>query len=257
MAKARDLTVAAHKEAKARHAPAVLPLVVSNLNYQVSGHRLIERVSFALQSDSCTIILGPNGAGKSLLLRLCHGLIKPSQGSITWGGQSPARAHRWVAMVFQKPVLLRRSAAANIEYALAVKGIRRNSRKQQVEKALTRAGLGHLAIRRARVLSGGEQKRLAIARAQAMQPQVLLLDEPTSNLDPIATYTIESLIQQICNSGTRIIMTTHDLNQAQRLGDDVLFLHKGRLLEHTPADEFFARPRSQQAAAFTEGKLVY
>jgi tungstate transport system ATP-binding protein len=254
---ARDHTFSTYAETEARQVSTVLPLVVRNVGYQAGGHHLIEHMSFSLHPGLCTIILGPNGAGKSLLLRLCHGLLKPSRGAITWGGQTPARAHRWVSMVFQKPVLLRRSAAANIDYALAIKGIPRKSRKQQVKEALARAGLEHIANRPARVLSGGEQQRLAIARAQAGQPQVLLLDEPTSNLDPTATYTIEVLIQRIRASGTRIIMTTHDLNQARRLGNEVLFLHKGRLLEHTLAEEFFNHPGTEQAVRFIEGKLVY
>ncbi|HEX2239098.1 MAG TPA: phosphate ABC transporter ATP-binding protein [Gammaproteobacteria bacterium] len=244
--------------AKARTPSPVLPLVARDVCYRAGdGEPLIRNISLVLQSGPCTVLLGPNGAGKSLLLRLCHGLIKPNQGAIRWGGQSPARAHRWVAMVFQKPVLLRRSAAANIDYALALKGIPRRSRKLRVEEALTRAALAAIANRPARALSGGEQQRVAIARAWATQPQVLLLDEPTANLDPIATYRIETLIQTIREAGTRIIMSTHDLNQARRLGDEVLFLHQGRLLEHTPAEEFFAHPQSAQAAAFIDGKLVY
>jgi tungstate transport system ATP-binding protein len=253
----REIAAARDDHTEIRAPCGMLPLVVRELCYQAGCQRLIDRVSFTLRPGLCTMVLGSNGAGKSLLLRLCHGLIKPSRGTIVWGGQSPARAHRWLAMVFQKPVLLRRSAAANIDYALAVKGIPRHSRKQRVAEALARAELSTIANRPARVLSGGEQQRLAIARAQASQPQGLLLDEPTANLDPMATYTIEALVQTIRDAGTRIIMSTHDLGQARRLGDEVLFLHKGRLLEHTPADEFFDRPRTEQAAAFIDGKLIY
>jgi tungstate transport system ATP-binding protein len=256
IASKREVVVADDAPRQAGGSSPVLPLVLSDVCYQAGGQRLIDDISFTLRGGPSTVLLGPNGAGKSLLLRLCHGLIKPSRGAITWGGQSPARAHRWVAMVFQKPVLLRRSAAANIDYALAVKSVSRRSRKQQVEAALERAGLSSIANRPARVLSGGEQQRLAIARACVARPQVLLLDEPTANLDPMATYAIETLIQTIRDTGTHIIMSTHDLPQARRLGDDALFLHKGRLLEHTPAEEFFEWPRSQQAADFIEGKLL-
>jgi tungstate transport system ATP-binding protein len=235
----------------------VLPLVAKALCYEAGGQRLIDRVSFTLTPGPCTVLLGANGAGKSLLLRLCHGLIEPSVGVISWANQTPTRAHRWVAMVFQKPVLLRRSAAANIEYALALKGFPRRKRKKQVDEALRSAGLSAIANRSARVLSGGEQQRLAIARAWALQPQVLLLDEPTSNLDPTATHAIETMIRDIRNAGTRIIMSTHDLNQTRRLCDEILFIHKGRLLEHASAEEFFERPRSEEARAFIEGKLIY
>ncbi len=255
--KERDAAVNQDAPAQYGLSSPVLPLIASDVGYLANGQRLIDRVSFTLRPGPCTMILGPNGAGKSLLLRLCHGLIEPSHGSITWRGQSPARAHRWLAMAFQKPVLLRRSAAANLDYALAVKGVPRRSRRPRVAEALEHAGLAHLANRPARVLSSGEQQRLAIARAWVTQPKVLLLDEPTANLDPIATHAIEMLIQAIHSAGTCIIMSTHDLAQARRLSDEVLFLHKGRLLEHTPAEEFFECPRTEQAAAFIAGELFY
>ncbi|HSF32186.1 MAG TPA: ATP-binding cassette domain-containing protein, partial [Candidatus Tectomicrobia bacterium] len=166
-----------------------------------------------------------------------------------------ARQHR--AMVLQRPVLLRRSVAANISYALSLHGVRRRQRRALVNEALEQAGLLDLATRPARVLSGGEQQRLALARAWAVKPQVLLLDEPTANLDPAATQAVESLLGQIDKRRTKVIMTTHDLGQARRLADEVLFLHRGRLLEHAPAGEFFSRPRSKEAAAFLEGRLLW
>ncbi len=251
---ANDRDRASDREPPSAHGP--LPLVVSDLSYHAGGRCLLEGISFTLRPGPCTMLLGPNGAGKSLLLRLCHGLIKPTQGEITWGGQSPVLAHHWVAMVFQKPVLLRRSAAANLAYALAVRGVPRRTRKALVDQTLTGAGLDHLAQRPARVLSGGEQQRLAIARAWILRPQVLLLDEPTASLDPSATHEIENMIQTIRKSGTRIIMSTHELTQARRLGDEVLFIYKGRLLAHTTVREFFNQPRSEQASAFLAGHLL-
>ncbi len=236
--------------------PRILPLTVSELGFAVGGRRLLDQVSFTLQAGSCTILLGPNGAGKSLLLRLCHGLLQPTAGAITWANRNPGEVRQQLAMVFQHPVLLRRSAAANIAYGLIIKGIGRRERKSQVAAALACAGLSHLADRPARVLSGGEQQRLAIARAWALQPQALFLDEPTSNLDPAATLAIENLIRAIHSKGTAVIMATHDLGQARRLAQNVLFLHQGRLLEHSPAPEFFVHPRSAEATAFLQGKLL-
>ncbi|HYQ90611.1 MAG TPA: ATP-binding cassette domain-containing protein [Candidatus Competibacteraceae bacterium] len=209
-----------------------------------------------LDARTLLVVLGPNGAGKSLLLRLCDGLLTPTSGTLDWNGRSPAQARPYRAMVFQRPVLLRRSAAANIAYALGARGVARHERKERVTEALARTGLTHLADRPARVLSGGEQQRLAIARAWALQPQVLFLDEPTANLDPAATRAIEQLIRQIRGSGTTIMMTTHNLGQARRLAHEVLFLHHGRLLEQTAATEFFAQPRCPEAAAFLRGDLV-
>jgi len=160
-------------------------------------------------------------------------------------------------MVFQRPVLLRRSTAANIAYVLRLQGMPRRQRRATVVEVLELAGLVPLAARPARVLSGGEQQRLALARAWALRPQVLFLDEPTASLDPAATRAVEALLDQMYQTGTKIVRTTHDLGQAQRLADEVLFLHQGRLVEFAPATAFFTNPQSKEAAAFLAGKLVW
>jgi tungstate transport system ATP-binding protein len=235
----------------------LFPLMLHEVSFEAGGKHLIDRISCACAGHPCTVVLGPNGAGKSLLLRLCHGLIRPSSGLILWNGRGVDAARRYQAMVFQRPVLLRRSVTANISYALGVHGVPRRQRRSLASEALEQAGLLDLAARPARVLSGGEQQRLALARAWALKPQVLLLDEPTANLDPAATQAIETLLEQVYKAGTRIIMTTHDLGQARRLADAVLFLHRGRLLEHGPASEFFSNPQSKEAAAFLAGRLLW
>jgi tungstate transport system ATP-binding protein len=237
--------------------PTLFPLRLQEVCFVVGGQPLIDHISCACGSCPCTMVLGPNGAGKSLLLRLCHGLIRASSGSIRWHEMDVGAARRYQAMVLQRPVLLRRTVAANINYALSVHGVPRRQRQALVCEALTQAGLLDLAARSARVLSGGEQRRLALARAWALKPQVLLLDEPTANLDPAATQAVEALLERIHRTGTKIIMTTHDLGQARRLADEVLFLHRGRLLEHAPASEFFRKPESREAAAFLEGQLLW
>lgn len=237
--------------------PTILPLVVEKVCFEAGGKRLIDGITCTIEPGTRTIVLGPNGAGKSLLLRLCHGLLQPSAGQVIWGGSDPQTARRQQAMVFQRPVLLRRSAAANITYALSVRGMPRRERKQRVAEALELAGLSPLAQRSARVLSGGEQQRLALARAWALRPQVLFHDEPTANLDPTATHAVEALLDRIHQAGTTIIMTTHDLGQARRLASDVLFLHRGRLIEHAPAAVFFTKPQSAEAAAFLAGRLLW
>jgi tungstate transport system ATP-binding protein len=235
----------------------ILPLVLREVCFEAAGEYLIDHISCVIEAQPYTVILGPNGAGKSLLLRLCHGLIRASSGSIRWRGLDVRAARRYQAMVFQRPVLLRRSVAANISYALRIRGTVRRQRQALVREALHQAGLVDLADRPARLLSGGEQQRLALARAWVLTPQVLLLDEPTASLDPAATQAVETLLEQISASGTKMIMTTHDLGQARRLADEVLFLHRGRLLEHGAAPEFFSQPKSQEAAAFLEGRLVW
>ena len=239
-------------------AESVLPLRLEGVTYRSPGRSrgapLIDGISATLTAGPRTIVLGPNGAGKSLLLRLCHGLIRPSAGRILWARPDAAAAQ---AMVFQRPVLLRRSALANVTYALALRGIGRAERRARAEAALARAGLADLAGRPARVLSGGEQQRLALARAWALAPEVLFLDEPTANLDPAATRRVEELVAQIQAAGSKIVMTTHDLGQARRLAEEVLFLNRGRLLEQSPAIDFFMRPKSREAAAFLAGELLW
>ena len=239
---------------------AILPLSLSEVTYEANGQRLIDRLSLVFGAGPRSIVLGPNGAGKSLLLRLCHGLLRPTSGRVAWAGdgaKNGAEAARHQAMAFQRPVLLRRSALANVTYPLALRRVPRRHRKQLALAALERAGLAELAQRPARVLSGGEQQRLALARAWVLEPQVLFLDEPTANLDPGATRRIEALIDGFHRNGTKIVMTTHDLGQARRLADEVLFLHRGRLVERAPAQTFFHAPRSREAAAFLKGELLW
>ena len=236
--------------------PTILPLRVDGLRFVAGREVLLHELTFELRAGRRTTILGPNGAGKTLTLRLCHGLIEPSGGSVTWSA-SPAAARLGQAMVFQDPVVLRRSVAANVAYALAVRGVRRRERAARVAEALARTGLAGLASRPARVLSTGERKRLALARAWALRPQVLFLDEPTANLDPAASRAVEEIINAIHASGTKIVMTSHDLGQARRLADEVLFLHRGRLVEHAPADRFFDAPASREAQAFLKGELLW
>lgn len=235
----------------------ILPLALSHVGFAIGGKALLSDISFRLEGMGCTIVLGANGAGKSLLLRLCHGLLQPSQGMVSWTGPGAADAARRQAMVFQHPIMLRRSVAANVEVALKLRNIPAKLRPEMVSKALARGGLSQLAKRPARVLSGGEQQRLAVVRAAALTPQVLFLDEPTSSLDPSAARQIEDLIKGVQARQTRIVMTTHDLGQARRLADEVIFLHRGRLVEKTPAAEFFRAPRSPEAQAFLKGDLVW
>jgi tungstate transport system ATP-binding protein len=164
-------------------------------------------------------------------------------------------ARRKQAMMFQRPVLLRRSALDNVIYALKVAG-GADARALAME-ALKEVGLAHLAHRPARVLSGGEQQRLALARAWALHPEVLFLDEPTASLDPSATREIEAVIRAFDTSGTKIVMATHNLGQARRLGDEVLFIHQGRLVERAPVERFFREPGSTEATAFIKGELPW
>ena len=226
-------------------------LVFEEVGFRHRGQALLEAIDLRLDASARTMILGPNGAGKTLLLRIAHGLLQPTHGRSYWLGHAPRQA-----MVFQRPVMLRRSVLANIVYALKVAGAPRDERVPRALAALEQFDLAHLAGRAARVLSGGEQQRLALARCWALEPGVVFLDEPTASLDPASALAIETAIGQFHRIGVKIVMTTHDLGQARRLADDVVFLHGGRLQEHTPAGEFFARPATEPARRFTAGELV-
>jgi len=236
---------------------SILPLRLTDLCFSAGGRTIIDRVSLEIGPDQRTIILGANGAGKSVLMRLAHGLLAATAGEVAWNGGDARRVQSRQAMVFQRPVMLRRSALANIEYGLKLAGKARGERRTLALDALWRVGLAHLSDRPARILSVGEQQRLALARAWALTPEVLFLDEPTANLDPGATREVEQIITAIHDSGTKIIMTTHNLGQARRLGDEVIYLHSGRVLERAPAERFFLQPRATEAAAFIKGELPW
>ena len=226
----------------------ILPLRLE----EVSFLHVLQPLSLQIEAGPSTIILGANGAGKSVLMRLMHGLLAPSSGRVSWSGDD---ARRRQAMVFQRPVMLRRSAFQNVLYALDVAGV--GGAERLATEALAEVGLAHVAHQPARVLSDGEQQRLALARAWALHPEVLFLDEPTASLDPTATREIEAVIRAFDASGTKIVMATHNLGQARRLGDEVIYLHQGRVVERAPVDRFFVQPSTPEAAAFIKGELPW
>ncbi len=235
---------------------SILPVQLRGVGYRVGSRFLLRGIDLELGSQGRTLILGPNGAGKSLLLRIVHGLLAPSEGCLRWACADPVRVRRGQAMVLQRPVLLRRSVEANLAFVLGIHGVRGSERRERVGRALEESGLAERARQPARSLSGGEQQRLAIARAWLLEPEVLFLDEPTANLDPAAVQAVEGLLRTVHAAGTRIVMTTHDLGQARRLADEIVFLHRGRCLERSATEAFFEAPTSPEARAFVSGKLL-
>ena len=234
------------------HANPLLPLCVRGLSYEAGGRRLIEGLDLTLGGRGITMIMGHNGAGKSLLLRLLHGLIAPAEGEIVWNGAGVgASTTARQALVFQKPVLLRRSVRANIDFVLRSRGLPRD----RCDALLARVGLSARADQAARLLSGGEAQRLALARALATGPEVLFLDEPTASLDPSSVLAIEEIVRETAATGVRVVFVTHDIAQARRLADEVAFMCSGRLVEHRPASAFFAAPQSEEARAYLAGRL--
>jgi tungstate transport system ATP-binding protein len=216
------------------------------------GVTILDKVSLTFAAGPPTILIGPNGSGKTTLLRAAMGLLPLTSGRITWGGRESAPAARR-AIVFQRPAMLRRSAAANIAYALTATD---TPRGQRIDELLALVGLAGFGNRPARRLSGGEQQRLALARALARDPAILFLDEPTASLDPASTKAIEDIVRAVAARGVKVVMSTHDLGQARRLPGDIVLLHRGRPIEQSPAENFFAQPRTQEARKFVAGELL-
>ncbi len=232
-----------------------LPIQCAGLELSLMGKKLIRGLDLTLESGKISIIMGPNGSGKSLLLRMLHGLIKPDFGKISCAGVPLGPQHiREQAMVFQRPVLLRRSVAANLDFAMKLRGKKDPELRSRL---LTLVGLQGRERHAARLLSGGEQQRLALARALSLGPQVLFLDEPTANLDPSSTHMIEEIVRQAHAGRTKVVFVSHDIGQARRLGDDVIFVNHGQVIEHQSATDFFTRPNSKEAADYLQGRLVF
>jgi tungstate transport system ATP-binding protein len=232
-----------------------LPLVLDGVSLQMGATTILDRLSFSITPGAPTLIVGPNGSGKTSLLRLLMGLAAPTTGRISWGGRTESKPVRR-AILFQRPVMLRRTAAANVAYALAQAGTPRRERATRVAALLQRVGLADLAQRPARKLSGGEQQRLALARALARDPEILLLDEPTASLDPAATRAVEEIVLMAAQSGIKIVMASHDLGQVRRLAGEVMFMVRGSLRERARAAAFLDHPTTPEAAAFLRGDLV-
>ena len=232
-----------------------LPIELSEVDIDTGGQKILHQISLVIEAGAPTVFIGPNGAGKTTLLRAAMGLIAPSSGRVIWGGrpQSPPLRR---AIVFQRPVMLRRSAFGNLHYALASAGVPRSARKSYANKLLSLVDLQGLGDRPARRLSGGEQQRLALARALAREPRILFLDEPTASLDPAATKAIEELVRSVSASGIKVVMATHDLGEARRLAGDVVLLHRGAIVEKAAAELFFNSPATEKAQRFLTGELL-
>ncbi len=235
----------------------IFPLSIHDLRFAPNGREVLAGVDLELSEEGITLVLGPNGAGKSVLLRTICGLIEPSSGSMAWGRAGGTRPQQGVMMVFQRPMMLRMAVLDNVVLGLKPLGVAGAERRRRGLEMLERVGLADRAGDSARQLSGGEQQRLALARAWLTRPRLLLLDEPTASLDPSASAAVERIIREIRTDGTRILMVTHNLGQATRLGDDIVFMAAGRVCEHTPVRAFFARPRSEEARLFIQGELPW
>jgi len=232
-----------------------LPILFDGVSLFVRDLVILDRVNLMLTAGAPTVLIGPNGSGKTTLLRLAMGLIAPTSGRVTWAGRDDLPPERR-AIVFQRPAMLRRSAAGNVRYALAAASVPRSERRRRTADLLALVGLADFERRPARRLSGGEQQRLALARALARDPDVLFLDEPSASLDPAATKAIEDIVRDIAARGVKVMMSTHDLAQARRIGGEVALMHRGRLIESARAMEFFNSPRTEEGRCFLAGELL-
>jgi tungstate transport system ATP-binding protein len=238
-----------------RAPPSDLPIRFEDVTVKAGAVTILDRVSLAIQLGAPTVVIGPNGSGKTTLLRVAMSLLSPSSGRVTFGGVTDVPPRKR-AIVFQRPVMLRRSVAGNIRYALRAAGIGREKHEARVAELLSLVGLGTLASRPARRLSGGEQQRLALARALACDPAVLFLDEPTASLDPAATKAVEDIVRAIASRGIKVVMATHDLGEARRLAGEILLLHRGRIADSGEASAFFHSPQTGEAKSFIAGELL-
>ncbi|HUL87276.1 MAG TPA: ATP-binding cassette domain-containing protein [Pseudolabrys sp.] len=238
-----------------RAATSDLPLTLVEAGIVAGDVTILDRITLTITAGPPTILIGPNGSGKTTLLRAAMGLVSLSSGRITWGDRD-AEAPAKTAITFQRPIMLRRTVAANLRYALAAANFPRAKREERTTELLTLVGLDGLDDRPARRLSGGEQQRLALARALARNPAVLFLDEPTASLDPYTTKAIEDLVRLVSARSVKVVMSTHDIGEAKRLAGDIVLLHRGRLIENTPAKEFFANPQTEEARKFIAGELL-
>jgi tungstate transport system ATP-binding protein len=232
-----------------------LPLMLDDVSILVGEHHILRDVSLTFSAGAPSILVGPNGSGKTTLMRAAMGLIAPTRGRITFGGREGVPPSRR-AIVFQRPVMLRRSAAGNIRYALAAAGVPRRERRSRTESLLDLVGLAGHSERPARKMSGGEQQRLALARALAKDPDIVFLDEPTASLDPAATKAVEDIIHNIAARGIKVVMSTHDLGEAKRVAGEIVFMHRGRIVEAADAQAFFTWPDTEEARRFVAGELL-
>jgi len=226
------------------------------VSVQVGATRILDGIDLEVSLAGRTVILGPNGAGKSTLLHVLHGLRTPESGRVSGIGTQGEPVSVRSALVFQRPVMLRRSVLGNIEHALNIAGVPRSQWAHRAQAALESVDLSYATQRPARSLSGGEQQRLAIARAQALAPDCLLLDEPTASLDPAAGAAVERHLGVLSRQGFGLVMCTHDLTLARRFAQHVVLMHRGRIIEVGEAARFFDAPLTEQARRFVAGEWL-
>ena len=230
-----------------------LPIYIKDLSLILDERKILSSLNFSINSDDVTVIMGPNGAGKSIFLKILNGILTPTSGCITWNNKKQfSDTLNTQAFVFQKPILLRRSVIANLDYMGFVLGYKKKISK---DRLLEIVQLQKQKNQPARMLSLGEQQRLSLVRSLMVRPNLLLLDEPTANLDPGSTKIIEDIVLNLKKMGIKIIFVTHNILQAKRIADDIIFLNKGKMVAHLGKKEFFSNSKSIEVQNYLNGIL--
>ena len=230
-----------------------LPIYIKDLSLILDEKKILSNLNLSINSDDVTVIMGPNGAGKSIFLKILNGILTPTSGCITWNNKKQfSDTLNTQAFVFQKPILLRRSVIANLDYMDSVLG---NKKKISKDRLLEIVQLQKQKYHPARMLSLGEQQRLSLIRSLMLRPNLLLLDEPTANLDPASTKIIEDIILNLKMMGIKIIFVTHNILQAKRIADEIIFLNEGKMVEHLNKQEFFSNSKSIEVQNYLNGIL--
>ena len=230
------------------------PIQFKDLSVILGQKIILDKINCKIKSNSITAVLGPNGAGKSIFLQTINGLFSVQSGRLTFNlMEINQEIRKQQAMVFQNPVLLRRTVIANLQF---ISNLRNKESNRLLKKILSKVGLEGYEKKPARLLSGGEKQRLSMARALIINPNLLLLDEPTANLDPYSLNLIEDLVLEENSIGKTVIFTTHDMSQAKRLATDVIFLNKGKVLEQTISKTFFKSPKTLEAQKYINGEIL-
>ena len=214
----------------------ILPLKINNLNYSVNGNNILKNINIVCEEPGITIIAGNNGSGKSTLLKLLHGLIDIEEEKITWNNDNNIKIKKYQSMVFQNPILLNRTVRENLEYIVKSNN---KDRKNSAEEIIGKMNIKNIAHISAKHISGGERQKVAIAMAIIRDPKIIFLDEPTSQLDPVYKNEIEHIISSLSNDGVKIFMTTHDISQIKRIGKEIIFIEKGKVLFQNKVKYFF------------------
>ena len=230
-----------------------LPIYIKDLSLILDERKILSSLNLSINSDDVTVIMGPNGAGKSIFLKILNGILTPTSGCITWNNKKQfSDTLNTQAFVFQKPILLRRSVIANLDYMDSVLGYKKKISK---DRLLEIVQLQKQKNQPARMLSLGEQQRLSLVRSLMVRPNLLLLDEPTANLDPGSTKIIEDIVLNLKMMGIKIIFVTHNILQAKRIADDIIFLNEGKMVEHLNKQEFFSNSKSIEVQNYLNGIL--